>query len=407
MRKNILKISVSMLLGLSVSNSFVHADIQKLTYADVTGKNYYSQYNHPDYGLLYVRTKFYSNLNFKVEAYQSEDVWQDTGVYGEWAIENGVVATEGIPYGDVNKTLVTFEADFVNSIYYSSESGRGEITPRTFPILAPVEDDIAEDIIPAHHLTLSEIQGKKIHSNGKVLYFFNNMTCIIMAGSDTIYMGTWKIEQGVLITDGGFVEYGDGGIITDTTLITSSTLFNAALGDGSTFDVWTNAIKVENGTIIDTISDVTSSDTLPSPFNNDPVIYQASVTDFVEKTIILEYSVTGNIIQSEFVFNDDMTFRKAEDLVSDNPEISTGIWSVEEGILILDIVYNDHYVRQDAVIFSEKPANGAKIEFIGIEVSDSSSEGKGIGIFADDGAGQIVDYPADGALPAIIMYLLN
>ena len=66
MTRQILKMGTMLIVGLSASSTLLHAEIEKVTYDDVSGKRYYSEYNDPKYGLVDIRTLFYSNMNFKV-----------------------------------------------------------------------------------------------------------------------------------------------------------------------------------------------------------------------------------------------------------------------------------------------------------------------------------------------------
>ena len=75
----------------------------------------------------------------------------------------------------------------------------------------------------------------------------------------------------------------------------------------------------------------------------------------------------------------------------------------------LDTVYSDHFIAQDILTLDQKPDKGAKISYIGVDISDVANEGEGKKISAWEGTASIIDYPSEKNLsnPAIIMYLLN
>ena len=395
--------------GLCILASMVYAAPQKVTYADVAGKNYYSKYNDPTYGLLDIRVQYFSNMNFKTQV--NFFGWNDADINGEWAIENGVVTIEGIPNNDVNKSIATLQPDFDKGVIITNISGRGEIiTEDTMPLVGI--DDIVGDITPPYEVSIAELQGKKMTLGTEVLYLFNNMTAAMVDGSTTIFMGTWKVENGVLVLDGGWEDRDGSGTVIGVATETFSMLFSAAPAAGTKIDVWTNAARDPDGTgiNIDAFGEITAADAIPAPFNNDPVPYVASVEEFAGKRVVVEYLEEGSLAQTEITFNDNMTFRSVDYFNTENPDVSTGIWSVEEGVLILDTVYNDHYVLQHAIVLSEKPANGVAYDFIGVEVSDSATEGEGVGVYASSGKAMIKLYPTEdtsSASPAVIMYLLN
>lgn len=398
-----------LVVGLCVLASVLYSAPVKVTYDDVAGKNYYSKYNDPNYGLLDIRVQYFSNMNFNTQV--NYFGWRDSGTVGEWAIENGVVTNEGIPNENVNKSIGTIQLDFDNGIIIANLSGRGVIiTDNTMTYEG--RDDISGDIKPGHEVSIDELQGKKITLGSEILYFFNNMTSIMVSGSTTIFKGTWKIEKGVIVLDGGWEDRDENGDITDVIVETSSILFSTVPAVGAKINLWTNAQLDPEGTNVnvDAISDIVVADPVPTPFNNDPVPYLVSVEEFSGQSVVFEYVEAGNTVQTEITFNDNMTFRLADDIAGETPEISTGIWSVEEGVIILDTVYNDNYVSQDAIIFSAKPQSGVSYELLTVDISDSTVEGEGLGAIASSGSGTISNYPLDDDLtasPAIIMYLLN
>jgi len=407
MTKQIFKIGTTLILSLVASTALLQAEVEKVTYDDVSGKRYYSKYNDPTYGLVDVRTLFYSNMNFKVEA--NVFGWNDAGIAGEWSIENGVIVTEGIPNTDTNKAIGTIEPDFTANKLISHASGRGEIiTDDTLPLINV--DNLTTDIKPGYELQMSDIKGTKMVLGSESWYFFNNMTCITVDGGDTTFMGSWKLEQGVLVIDGGW-DYVDGGErMVDAEVF--SIFFNAKPAIDVTIDVYSNATQEANDVVINAFSNIVDSDTIPAPFTNDPIAYMATVADFSGKTIVVEYEDEyGDMIKNGFTFNDNMTFESHFDLDSDVPEISTGIWSVEEGVLVLDTVYDDHAISQEVLHLSEAPKNGVTINYLGIDISDSDANGEGKGIFASSDTATVIsgfpDAETTTASPAIIMYLLN
>jgi len=394
-------------VSLCVLASVLSAAPVKVTYGDVAGKNYYSTYEGND-----IRVQYFSNMNFNTQIkffgtwYNPEQLGYPN-VVGEWAIENGVVTSEGIPNNDVNKTIATIQPDFANAIIISNLSGRGEIiTDDTTPYGG--KDDISGDITPGYEVSIAELKGKKITLGSETLYLFNNMTSILMEGSTTLFKGTWKVENGVLVWDGGWEDYDGNGDITGVVSETSSILFSAAPAAGAKINVWTNAMLDGENVNIDAFADISVSDPVPVPFNNDPAGYTLSVEELAGKTLVVE---DEDATQTRITFNDNMTFREEVDIIGGTPaEINTGIWSVEEGVLILDVVYNDHSISQSAAIFPEKPKSGISFEFIYIRTSDSETGGDGFGVVAEGGKTKLIDYPSDetaNASPAIIMYLLN
>jgi len=406
MTKQILKVGTAFIVGMVASSALLYADAEKVTYDDVSGKRYYSKYDVPGWGIRDIRTLFYSNKNFKIEV--NILGWRDAGIAGEWSIENGVVVTEGIPNDDTNKSIGTIEPDFVNNKLISHVSGRGVIlTDNTLPLVKV--DNMPSDITPVYDLQTSDIKGKKMVVESEYWYFFNNMTCITIDNGDTTFMGSWKVEEGVLIIDGG---WDDLDLVNrKVTAEISTMLFNAKPAGNVTFDVYMNAMKEPYTVIINTFTDILATDPIPAPFTNDVIAYSATVEDFSGKKIIVEYEENGNTVQDSFTFNDNMTYTNEYDIQSGNPEISTGIWSVEEGVLVLDTVYSDHYISQAVIHLSEAAKNGITLNYLGIDISDSAVEGEGKGIFASSDTATVIsgfpDAESPTASPAIIMYLLN
>ena len=405
-----------LVVSLCVLASVLNAAPEKVTYDDVAGKNYYSTYGEYD-----IRIQYFSNMNFNTQVDVPFFGWRDLDdpligqprVSGEWAIENGVMTSEAIPNGNANKTIATIEPDFVNKVIVSHLSGRGTILTDDTRALEGV-DDISGDIKPGYEVSIAELQGKKITLGSVNIYFFNNMTAILMEGDTTLFKGTWKIEKGVVVLDGGWEDHDENGDVTGLTVETSSILFSTVPAVGAKFNIWTNAKLDPNGSNVnvDAIADIAVSDTIPAPFNNNPVPYLASVEEFSGQSVVFEHTLAGHIMQTEITFNDNMTFSLVDDFEGGNPEISTGIWSVEEGVVILDTVYNDNYVSQNAIIFSSRPQSGVSYELLIVHSSDSAAEGEGIGAVAISEMGTISKYPLDDTptptvSPATIMYLLN
>ena len=403
MKRNILKLGVSIVLGLYASTSLVYADDGGLTYSDVAGKRYYSEYDVSGVTLP-VRISFYSNMNFKTEVkyiFYWEDAPDGEG-RGEWALENGFMTSESIVVANVNKATGILIPNFDLNTVLAIKSGRGQISESTAPLTGV--DNVSGDIIPAYDVTVNEIQGKKLTIGTKIWYFLNNMNCIVIDDSATVFMGTWKIEKGVLVVDGGWEERDANDVITGVRSQTFSILFSAAPAAGTTMKTYSNA-NLDSTVNLDAISAIPEEDTLPVPFNNDPITYAVSVSQFAGEQIIIEYN--GGI-QSRLTFNANMTYKREDDLALENPVINTGIWSVEEGVIILDEVHNDNHVAQLALRFPQEPKTGVTFKFININVSDLANEGDGKGIFASEGEATIFNPSEDPvASPAIIMYLLN
>ena len=329
---------------------------------------------------------FFGNMNFIIT-----DENDNPFIKGEWSVQNGVIMKKGVR-NDINQTLIVEKVNFPNLMQncYSDltriKSGRGVIVSTNGRVWG--NGSLPETTI-SHTVTYGDIKGKKINltyrddteTGTAEVYMYPNMTYSFGSSEDDV--GVWKIENGVLVLDTYWLD--DDNVVRGNT---ESWVFN----DATHADIMRGGEKDANITV-NSVADLTGSETLPSGFTEAPVDYPFTQNDLLGKLVTIGDPKTP----IEFYFYDDMTFKQKSDDDQGNPETITGTWKVVEGAIIVDVVYSDdafsHYIvtkNSDGTIDIMNLVAGGTERYSNMDVLDIS------------------DIPSgNGMSPAIIMYLLN
>ena len=312
---------------------------------------------------------------------------------GEWSVQNGVVVRDEVEY-DLNKTLNVEKVNFSdlmmgngNSALTHIESGRGTIVETKGQ--AWRNGQLPETTIGSR-ISYADIKGKRINldyqdsdgtETGEV-YLYPNMTYSFgNSGSD---VGVWKIENGVLVLDSYWLDDVDGTPRGDT----ESWVFN----DATHADIMIGGQKDANITI-NSVVDLTGSETLPAGFTEAPVDNPFTEDDLLGKLVTIGDAATP----VKLYFYDNMTFKEEGYDDQGNPETITGTWQVVEGAIIVDVVYSDDAFSNYIIT---KNSDGT-IDTMDL-VAGGTDRDSSVNVL------DVADIPSEnGMSPAIIMYLLN
>jgi len=297
---------------------------------------------------------------------------------------------------DVNKTVTVDEINFQNLSILRTVTGRG--TLQTEELQYITTQQLPKTHVP-HRLSIEDVKGKKLNitytedgeSDTGNVFLFENMTFSFEDSGEDV--GVWKVENGVLVLD----TYWQGDSDNVETGV-ESWVFN----DATHADVYLE--NTADATItIHAIADISDSDNIPTNFSSDPIAYATSVTEMAGKKVVIGDALDP-MDQDTIYFYENMTYKQETHDDDGNPETITGAWSVEEGVLIVDVVYSDNESALYVFVFDEAPAADKTFTFMEI-VSDKTDREEGIPIVS------VSDIPDEtehsGVSPAVIMYLLN
>ncbi len=371
-------------------NAMAPYDFKKLVNCDFVDKKVVTAI-----GPNQIETYFYGNMNFISLIETTPGYWMSAAT-GEWSVENGVIVSD-VVRDDVNKTVTVHEINFQNLSILHTVTGRGTLQTQEFQYISVHE--LPETAIP-HRLSVEDVKGKKINvtyeeagespDTGNV-FLFENMTFSFEDSGEDV--GVWKVENGVLVLDtywqeGGSVETG-----------VESWVFN----DAAHADVYLENEIDANITIHSIVDINSSSDSIPDNFSSDPIAYAASAAEMAGKKVVIG-DASDPMDQDTIYFYENMTYKQETHDDDGNPETITGAWSVEEGVVIVDVVYSDNESAHYVIIFNEAPAVDETFTFMEV-VSNGTEREEGIQIVS------ISDIPEEtensGVSPAVIMYLLN
>jgi len=195
---------------------------------------------------------------------------------------------------------------------------------------AHLNETLSDLGLESFQLTISDLAGKKITmANGDVLSFYSNMTYTEQIPGWGNHTGTWSVENGVLIIDVTF------GVADKDTVAVE---FSASLASGVT--VTANTTQTGNAevhtTSISSISNLTD-DVIPP--------YTITYADIAGKTLYLPDDTA-------IYFFKNMT--STQDVAVNG----TGVWSIENGVLIHDITTFTGGVQSTettAIVFNAAP----------------------------------------------------
>ncbi len=366
-------------------NAMAPYNFNKLVNCDIADKTFYTLINHPA-GEIGIQTFYYGNMNLINEVTNANGDW--FSMSGTWSVENGVIISD-IVQNDINKTLTVDELVFDSLNTLHTEAGHGKLLSMTGVING--QYDISKTDIP-YPVSVDDFKGMKVNltyeESGEPstigdLFLFPNMT--FSFGDSGEEVGVWKVENGVLMLDSYWVE-------NPTRVETGVETW--------VFSDATHATNVNSDTItINSARPIEAGDSYPLEFTADAITHPFSIEALAGKVIVVG-DVENEIDQDKLFFYANMTYKQETHDDNGNPEIITGVWSVEEGALIIDVVYSDtkstHYVitdnGDDTVRFMEVVGGSTEVEpaVQKISISNIPSESKN-----------------SGAATAVIMYLLN
>jgi len=283
---------------------------------------------------------------------------------GTWSIENGVLIND-MTYGAADKATIAIVFESRPDIgaaltYYATQTGNNSTGTATVTAVGGLIDDV----VPTYTLTESMIAGKKLVVGAETIYFFNNMTStqnVTTEGS-----GTWSIANGVLIHD---ITTFNGSQGTETTAIvldgapdvSGNVSFTAyetyASGSGN------DSIIVSPGTGV--LSDITATSfDVNGVFDNNVPAYLISHEEVAGKvvtaTIIDKYGTHTETV----TMNHNMTTSVVYQVTGSSAETFTGTWSVESGVIVVDITYDATESENRVIVFQTAPSvNSALTEY--------------------------------------------
>jgi len=336
------------------------------------------------------QTWYYGDMNFvSIDITNGQ---HELFAEGTWSVKDGIIIRDAVK-DDINKTVTTDEVNAAFQNLTHNITGRGT--------LLSVEGQLPHPPVPApnkteihYHVLVENVKGKKINmtyeedseSHTGDIFFFPNMTFSI--GSSGEDVGVWRVENGVIMMDSYWKE---------TATEVRASVETWVFGDATHAKVYVG--HKEDATIeVNSIASIETSDTLPAGFTADPVTYPFSIDDLTGKLIVVG-DPDNKANQDKLYFYANMTFKQETHDDDGNPETITGAWSVEEGAIVVDIVYSDtessHYVitdnGDDTVRFMKVVSDGSEsetIQKICMCYIPSANDGGAVS-------------------PSVIMYLLN
>lgn len=359
-------------------------------------------------GLQHFQISYHGNMNFITEIETTPGYWTPYAA-GTWSVENGMLVSDFVNDfgGDENNKTVTVDEigiEILQNDYQQlipimhTTTGRGELISISTEIWPP--HHLPETDIP-HHLSVSDVKGKKINFDYAEIggsagtgdaCLFDNMTFSFGNSGDDV--GVWKVENGVLMLDTYWLGNDDTTVETGV----ESWVFDSAT-EAKVYEK--NGIRAE--ITINSISATDGSCTPAAFVGADAVPYEVSISVLAGKKVVIGDSedVTQ---QDTLYFYENMTFKHETHDDNDDPETITGAWSVEEGVVIVDVVYRDSESEHYVIVFDEVPGAGKTFGVMEV-VSQGTERDEGIPIVS------VSDIPKEtgnsGVSPAVIMYLLN
>ena len=339
---------------------------------------------------------YYGNMNFITEADEGNGRYQISG--GEWTVENGVIVRDTV-MNDINKTVTVDVLNMqqpVNPNLMHTVTGRGQLI--STPLFSQQEGNLPETAIP-HAIVYADIKGKKINltyresgspdETGDV-YLFENMTYAFGDSGEDV--GVWKIENGILVLDSYWLNATNNTTETDV----ESWVFS----DATHANIYISNIVDANITI-HTIAPLDGTESIPANFTGDPVDTPFSVDMLAGNMITIGDAANANA-QDKLYFYTNMTYKQETYDDNSNPLTITGSWSVEEGVVIVDVVYLDNKSVQYVINFHDSAQDS--IDYMGV-VAGATERDDAVPILSVSPIPSAQDNSA--TLPAVIMYLLN
>jgi len=292
---------------------------------------------------------FYSNMTYVENIF---GVGQRTGT---WSVEEGILIID-VTFSQADKETITLEFASLPANGVSVTVNKTHPRETITATISSVEA-LTDDIIPSYSATINMIAGKQLDvGDGTIIYFFQNMTTVqnvVTQGS-----GTWSIANGVLIQDITTFDPDQG---TETTAI----VFDGPVDeDGNvTIDVYETYSNGDNNDSVHVtlnlpvvLTDIPVDASYCSSFDNNPVPYNVKISEIKGKIITL----TSN--DEVLSFFDNMTCRvTGTDADDGNPYDIAGTWSIENGVLIVDVTYPDSESENRAYVFNAKPSAGSTL----------------------------------------------
>jgi len=366
------------------------AELSQLITCDLIDTRHNVQYDN----MFPLDISYFGNMNYIGQIDNNGEL--QTVFSGTWSVQNGVILTDKVS-NDVNKTIGVNEIDFNAAEGQArqitrTEAGRGTFnvkTGETWPI-----GDTPETII-GHRVTYADIKNKKFSitytdsegSGTADIFLFPNMTYAV--GNSGEDVGVWKIENGVIVVDSYWIN-DDGSIGKDA----ESWVFS----DSAHIMVYINNSNEVNITI-NTENNITDTDNIPTNFTIEPVDHPFTV-DQISNQVITVGTPNDTNNQDKLYFYPNMTFKQETHDDEGNPETITGIWSVVEGVIVVDIVYSD--TASSHLIITD---NGdGTVDAMEVVAGDTSRD-EDIPVL--DSSEIPAETPVNSVSPAVIMYLLN
>ncbi len=374
-------------------------DFSKLVNCDILDKKFdimTEQQKH-------LQTSFYGNMNFITALEVAPNQWQ-TLREGTWSVENGALIGDSIK-NDLDKTTTVIQMGLPSFNMSKAEitfTGRGEL--KTHSVQLHVQSNLPKTNIP-YKIHAANLKGKKadvtytennIIENGTA-YFFNNMT--FAYGNSGENVGVWRVENGTVVLDSYWLG-GDGSTVetgTESWVFDDAT--HAKIYSGNTEDA---------SIVINSLSPITSADTLPPHFDNASVPYPVTA-DFIAGHKVLVGDTADPLNQDTFYFYGNMTFKRETHDDDGKPQTTTGAWRVEEGAVVADIIYSDQDSAHYVLTFNAIPAPGSTFTFMEV-VGKSAAQGKETKKYENVPIVSITTIPSGNkgaGIPAVVMYLLN
>lgn len=304
--------------------------------------------------------KYYSNMTTSTES-------TDGIVTGTWSVENGVLI-EDITYDLPNKSTIAIifyvaPAVGTSANYYFTQTGNSSSGSLTIQSITP----LADDIVMSNYFTVNEgvIAGKKFVIGGfDTSYYLNNMTYYRHFDDGNIVWsqtGTWSIVNGVIITD--TTDFQGQSLSTWTT----ADLFEAApngAGNVSIKRYATTASGLLNDSIADNppisgvISDITASPVdAGGVFDNNIPAYLISHDEVAGKVVEIDFTTHTETV----TLNHNMTTSVVYQVSGSPAETFTGTWSVENGVIVVDITYDATESENRVIVFNNQANMGSSL----------------------------------------------
>jgi|GEM_PF-6991950 len=336
----------------------------------------------------HLRFFYYGNMNYTGQIEVSQGQWSALPS-GIWSVENGTVIRDRVLY-DVNKSVDTVQIDLSTLKSKRTLTGRGDLIVTKGQLTQP-PSQFTQTNIPTP-ISSGTLQGKKINLTYQEagsdpvtddFFFYPNMT---FSGKTEENVGVWKVENGVLVLDAYWVNPNnqvETGV--ESWVFTDSTHALVYVDN-----------QVDANVTINSIDPIQSTDNYPASFTTDPVNYPFTVESMADKVVVIgDPNDPAN--QDTIYFNADMTYKQETHDNEGNPETITGAWSVEEGAIIVDVVYDDYNSANFVITYN----GDGTIRFMEI-VANATTRDDSVQIISMEDIPHGVPH-----MPAVIMYLFN